>query len=144
MLKKIYQKNKEAIDYLFWGVITTVLNYVLLLILYKMPITGQQINDSEFWLNFYNTLVGVICTLFAFVTNRRFVFHSQSKGIKNYLKELGIFVPGRLGSVFMEDVIMSIGHVYFGISVMIMKIIGEIFVIVFNYVWSKFAVFRKR
>ncbi|MHA8138124.1 GtrA family protein [Lactobacillaceae bacterium Scapto_B20] len=144
MLKKIYQKNKEAIDYLFWGVVTTVLNYVLLLILYKMPVTGQQINNSGFWLNFYNTLVGIICTLFAFVTNRRFVFHSKSKGAKNYFKELGIFVPGRLGSVFMEDVIMSIGHVYFGISVMIMKIIGEIFVIAFNYVWSKFAVFRKR
>ncbi|UQS86405.1 GtrA family protein [Nicoliella spurrieriana] len=144
MLNKIYQKNKEAIDYLFWGVLTTVLNYILFFILSKSPVTGAQINNSGFWLNFYNTLVGIICTLFAFVTNRKFVFHSKSTGLKNYIKELSIFVPGRLGSIVMEDVIMSIGHVYFGVSTLIMKVIGEIFVIVFNYVWSKFAVFRKR
>ena len=105
MLSKIinlYKKNKEVINYLIFGVLTTILNFVIYFILtFKL----FDPNDA-FQLQIVNVICWVICVCFAYLTNRKYVFDSKSDNIK---KELLSFVGARLITLIMDMSIMGIG-----------------------------------
>ncbi|MGQ2282274.1 GtrA family protein [Apilactobacillus kunkeei] len=133
-MKKLWNKYKQVIAYLFWGVLTTVIDIVVALVLYRLlP------NMDVFW----NTLIAWIASvLFAFFTNRKWVFQSQATTAKEYISEMISFFLGRLASLILEEIILIIG-----VSIIsqnnfdLLKIFGQIIVIIFNYFWSKFVVF---
>lgn len=139
MLKKIvnlYKKYKEIINYLIFGVLTTIISLAVYYFL-----TFTIINpENAFLLQVANIISWIAGVLFAYFTNRKYVFDSKNE---NKLKEFGSFVGARLITLFMDMIIM-----YIGVSVLhgndkILKLISQVIVIVSNYLFSKIFVFRK-
>lgn len=139
MIKKIYGKYKEIIDYLFWGGVAFVLSIVLYWVF--IEICGWK--DL-----FANIIDWIICVLFTYETNRIFVFKSKVKGIKARGKEFVEFVAARLFTLILEEIIIFIGGTLMGydrgLGAMVVKFIGQFVVIVTNYLLSKLWIFRKK
>ena len=131
--------NKETIAHLvayaFWGVMTTVVNIAVFFALRTFFTTPMLAANFAAW---------VVAVLFAFVTNRRFVFSSSERGPLSIAKELFLFISSRAFSGFLDMALMfalvdAIGFAEFPVKVAVNGI-----VIVVNYLTSRFFVFRKK
>lgn len=100
MIKWI-KERWEVLSYLFFGVMTTLLNIVLYALFNKL--FGYEAANS--W---GNVLDNFLCILFAYATNRTFVFASKTKG-KEAFAEFGKFFVCRLGTMILDAVIMVVG-----------------------------------
>ena len=98
---KIFKKHWEVISYLIFGVLTTLLNIVLYALFSRL--FGYTAANS--W---GNVLDNILCILFAYATNRAFVFRSKTTG-KAMAKEFGTFVTCRLGTMVLDAAIMIVG-----------------------------------
>ena len=99
MMKNWFIKHREVLAYLIFGVLTTLLNIVLYALFSRL--FGYEAANS--W---GNVLDNVICILFAYVTNRAFVFRSRTQG-REMAKEFGAFVrilPGIDGLVHISEI----------------------------------------
>ena len=99
-MKNWFIKHREVLAYLVFGVLTTLLNIVLYALFSRL--FGYEAANS--W---GNVLDNVICILFAYVTNRAFVFASRTQG-REALKEFGAFVTCRLGTMLLDTAIMLV------------------------------------
>ena len=81
--------------------------------------------------------------LFAFVTNKLFVFESKSREPRLVLRELGSFVLARLISGGVDLGIMLVGVDVLHIDSLIVKIVSNVIVVIMNYIASKFFIFKK-
>lgn len=95
------KKHWEVLSYLIFGVLTTLLNIVLYALFNKL--FGYTAANS--W---GNVLDNVLCILFAYATNRAFVFRSRTRG-RAAFSEFGKFVTCRLGTLVLDAVIMMVG-----------------------------------
>ena len=95
------KKHWEVLSYLIFGVLTTLLNIVL----YALFNTLFGYEAANSW---GNVLDNVLCILFAYATNRAFVFQSRTKG-REAAAEFGKFVSCRLGTLVLDAVIMMVG-----------------------------------
>ena len=134
MIKKLIETYKEIISYLFFGVCTTVVNFVIYFACTNLLDLNYLLANALSW-------VGAVA--FAYVTNRIWVFKSKNKGIRAIFKEITAFVGCRLLSGVMDMLIMFVGVDLMGISDGITKLITQIVVVVLNYVFSKLIIFRK-
>lgn len=98
---KFFKKHWEVLSYLIFGVLTTLLNILLYALFNKL--FGYTAANS--W---GNVLDNALCILFAYCTNRAFVFRSRTTG-KAMAKEFGTFVTCRLGTMVLDAVIMIVG-----------------------------------
>ena len=98
---KFFKKHWEVLSYLIFGVLTTLLNIVLYALFSRL--FGYTAANS--W---GNVLDNALCILFAYCTNRAFVFRSRTTG-KAMAKEFGTFVTCRLGTMVLDAVIMIVG-----------------------------------
>ena len=98
---KFFKKHWEVLSYLIFGVLTTLLNIVLYALFSQL--FGYTAANS--W---GNVLDNALCILFAYCTNRAFVFRSKTTG-KAMAKEFGTFVTCRLGTMVLDAVIMIVG-----------------------------------
>ena len=98
---KFFKKHWEVLSYLIFGVLTTLLNIVLYALFNKL--FGYTAANS--W---GNVLDNILCILFAYATNRAFVFRSRTQG-REMAKEFGAFVTCRLGTLVLDAVIMMVG-----------------------------------
>ena len=135
LLKKVL--NKEVIMYLIFGVLTTV---VSLLVYYGLILTLLN-PENAVQLQIANIISWIAGVIFAYITNRKFVFESSEK---NKLKEVSKFVTSRLGTLILDMVIMFIGVTVLKFNDKIIKIISQVLVIIGNYVLSKLFVFKKK
>lgn len=126
--------NKETISYIFFGILTTLVNYAVFYVFYHFTNIDTLI---------YNTLAWIISVLFAFITNKLFVFSSKSFAFDRVLKEFVTFVTARLLSLFFETVFMAVTIKFLHMNELLSKIICSIFVVIFNYFASKFLIFNK-
>ena len=131
----IYDKYKDIIYYLIFGVLTTV---VSLTVYYFFTLAILNPNDP-FLLQIANILSWIAGVLFAYFTNRRYVFNSN--GSKK--KEISKFVLARLITLGMDMLIMFVGVTIMGGNDKFIKILSQFIVIVSNYLFSKILVFRK-
>ena len=97
---KIFKKHWEVISYLIFGVLTTLLNIVLYALFNRL--FGYTAANS--W---GNVLDNILCILFAYATNRAFVFNSKTRG-RAMAKEFGAFVTCRLGTMLLDTAIMLV------------------------------------
>ena len=134
MIKKLIETYKEIISYLFFGVCTTVVNFVIYFACTNLLDLNYLLANALSW-------VGAVA--FAYVTNRIWVFKSKNKGIRAIFKEITAFVGCRLLSGVMDMLIMFVGVDLMGISDGITKLITQVVVVVLNYVFSKLIIFRK-
>ena len=98
---KFFKKHWEVLSYLIFGVLTTLLNIVLYALFSQL--FGYTAANS--W---GNVLDNALCILFAYCTNRAFVFRSRTTG-KAMAKEFGTFVTCRLGTMVLDAAIMIVG-----------------------------------
>ena len=124
-------KIKEAVNYLIVGVLTTVVSIVSYNI-FRFVISNYLICTILSW---------VVAVLFAYITNRTFVFHSKEK---NIIKEFIEFIFSRLLSLLAEVAIMYVLVDFLTIGDRISKLIVQVIIIILNYVFSKLFVFKSK
>ena len=128
-----YNKIKEVIWYGFFGVLTTLVNIISFYFLDK---TGMNV-----YLN--NFIAWFLSVLFAFITNKLYVFNSKSLDKKVVIKEICSFFFFRILSLGIDMAGMYICISLLNIGKMISKIIMNVIVIVANYIFSKIFIFKK-
>lgn len=129
--------KSEAFRYLFIGGCTTLVN----LVVFSILTYGTALGDSDWGITVSNVISIVISILFAYVTNKLFVFHSKTDSFMELLFEMGKFVGARLATLVIE-----VGGVWLAVSVigqdkMIGKLETQVLVVIGNYFISKFLVF---
>lgn len=135
-IKDIYLKYKEIVNYLIFGVLTTIVSLTSYYILTYSLLDA----NNEIELQIANVISWIISVIFAYITNRKFVFNSNNEKI---FKEITSFVGSRLITLFMDMFIMYIGVSVLGQNDKIFKLISQVIVIVGNYLFSKIFVFKK-
>ena len=133
-MKKLFVKYKDILTYLLFGVLTTVVNYLVYLPCYNL---------LEWSAGFSNVLAWVIAVAFAFVTNKPFVFKSHDWSWKTVGPELTKFVGCRVGSGVLETLILLLCVDWLQWNGNVWKLVTAVLVIILNYVGSKFLVFKK-
>lgn len=138
-MKKLYEKYKEIILYIVFGVLTTVINIVVYQLLFN--VMGEVIVPT--------TIGWVLSVLFAFITNKLFVFESKSFKAGTLIREILTFFAARLASYFIDLGIVWLTVEYLGwdyaiLGFQVWKIISNVIVIIVNYVLSKLVIFKKK
>ena len=135
-IKNLFQKYREIIMYLIFGVLTTVVS----LVTYYLLVYTILNPNNAFELQIANIISWIAGVIFAYVTNRSVVFQSKNQ---NKIKEATNFVLARVVTLAMDMIIMFIGVTLLHGNDKILKLISQVVVIVSNYVFSKLFVFKK-
>lgn len=130
---ELYKKYREIFWYLVFGVLTTLVN-VGAYYLFAHPLSLSVALST--------VLAWLISVIFAFVTNKLFVFGSKSS--KRLLYEIITFFGARLATGALDFALMLIFVEVLGAPDLLMKIISNIVVIILNFVLSKIIVFRRQ
>ncbi|KRK40206.1 GtrA family protein [Loigolactobacillus bifermentans] len=132
---KLFKQYYRVISYLFFGVLTTVINIGVFAALQLLTAWNYQVETVIAWF---------LSVLFAYITNKLWVFSSHTTGLKAFFTEMSSFFFFRLLSLVMELVIMWIGVSLLKQNAIVVKVVDNVVVIVANYVFSKVFIFRKR
>lgn len=135
-IKELYLKYKEVINYLIFGVLTTVVS----LVIYYISVFTFLNPEDAIQLQIANIISWIAGVTFAYFTNRKFVFESKEK---NKVKEAGKFVLARATTLVMDMLIMWLGVTVLYLNDKIIKLISQVVIIVSNYIFSKLFVFKK-
>ena len=135
MENKLVKKflTKEVILYAVFGVLTTLVNIVS----FSIMTYFFHINDE-----LANNIAIVLAVLFAYVTNKDLVFHSQASGFGEKFVEFCRFILGRLVTMFIESIGGSLLFKYAPIPTIVSKCIITVVVIILNFFISKFFAFK--
>lgn len=158
MKLKIFQLifNYEMITYIFYGVMTTVVNFVAFALCCMFMGISTSV-DVDFFAAFSssdmlmqmmmpliaNLIAWVIALLFAFFTNKFIVFGSRDTSPKKMLYEFGTFTLARLFSFVCEELILFVAPMI-RLNLLIAKIIAAVLVVIMNYVFSKLFIFKNK
>ena len=132
LTKRIYNKYRTLILYVIMGGLTTVINAVFYWFFSK--ITGNVAATAIAWF---------IAVIFAFLTNKFFVFESRSMKCERFLREFFLFIGCRLFSGGVDLSFMYITVDLLGLHGVLMKIISDVFITIINFVGSRFFIFKK-
>ena len=138
-IKKLYSNYKEIVNYLIIGVLTTVVSLASFYLIRIFVFT----NDSQFDIQLANVISWVLAVLFAFVTNKKYVFESKSTGYQKFLEMIKFYVS-RLTTLGVEMFVMWFLTSPLKVDDMIAKIIVQFIIVILNYVFSKLFVFKKK
>ncbi len=128
-----YHKYKEGLLYLFFGGCTTLVNIISFVVLRQFHITVYVSNAIAWFLS----------VLFAFFTNKIFVFESRGKSLKKSIQEGVSFFGFRVLSLLFDMGIMYVFIDLLSCGEFISKVVSNVFVIIINYVFSKVFIFKK-
>ena len=137
---KLLKKYKQEVLYLVFGVVATVVNWIVYSLLVTLFNCGITISNAIAWL---------VAVIVAFITNKIYVFESHSRDFKTLIKEIFGFFMSRLSTgvldVFLPTLLILIGinGSFLSIEGFYAKIIVNVIVIILNYVLSKVFVFKK-
>lgn len=134
-IKGLYLNYKEVINYLIFGGLTTIVNFVAYCIFARLIGIDEVVSSGLSW---------VVSVIFAYVTNKIFVFDSKTETKKDLIKECVSFFLARIVSGITCDVgTFALMVKVFHINDILSKIVTQVMVVVVNYLFSKFIVFRK-
>ena len=131
----LYKQHEEGLSYLIFGFLTFVLNYVLYFLFESLLGIDYMISTALSW---------VLTVIFAYWTNRTFVFKSKNTGIFNLLKEFAAFIGARVATEVIELLFMYLTVDLVGMNSYAAKLIGQMLVIVSNYFLSKLWIFKEK
>lgn len=134
-IKDLMTKHWDIISYLFFGVLTTIVNYVVYLPFYNLWGMSAVVSNGIAW---------VVAVAFAYLTNKPFVFRSHDWSAKTVIPELSKFVSCRIGSGLAETVILFLAVDLMGWNGNIWKLLTNVLVVILNYIGSKFLVFKNK
>ena len=165
-LRALYERYKEIILYLIFGVLTTAVGWgVYFIVMYAgRAIFSISVDDvtNERYIALYlaaQIIQWVAAVLFAFFTNRAYVFSDGKRG--SIPRQLVVFAGGRVASFLLDLVVTYFGTLAlaallpalssvlfigreWNVNEILAKIVAAVIVIVTNYFFSKFLVFRKK
>ena len=133
-LKQLWKKHKELILYVFFGGCTTLINiisYFACRELMYLPVVPADV------------LAWVVSVIFAYVTNKLFVFESKSWRLMLVLKDGAAFLAARVFSLGLDVAMLYVTVTVLGWWELPMKVLANVVVIVINYIFSKWIIFRK-
>lgn len=137
MIKQLWEKYKHIIAYLFWGVVTTVINLAVFQILSSGIHWNYQLANVIAWF---------VSVLVAYFTNKVWVFGSHYTAVSDFLVEMLRFFFYRALTLVIDIVITFIGISVLGfkdpMGQFIVKVIDNVIVIIANYVFSKWLIFK--
>ena len=131
---KIKYLNRETISYLICGVLTTLVSFASYVLCVHLGLSTVMAN----------TISNVLAILFAYVTNKIFVFQSPSWALNILVPEFLKFCGARLGTFIVETMLLVLLVDVMNLPSILMKGITTILVVVGNYVLSKWMVFTKK
>ena len=133
-IRIIIEQYWDVLAYLFFGVLTTVVNYVVYLPCYNLLGFSAAVSNVIAW---------VVAVAFAYLTNKPWVFKSHDWSRQTVIPELTKFVGCRIGSGALET-----GIIFLTVDLLcwngnVMKLVTSVLVVVLNYIGSKLLVFKK-
>lgn len=128
----LYQKYKEQLLYLFFGALTTVVSLGSFALFTKVIPCDELVANVISWF---------LAVLFAFLTNRTWVF--QSDGSDRFAKQMLSFYLGRVATLLMEEALLLIFVKWLLWDAMLVKLAAQILIVIANYVISKLFIFKK-
>lgn len=126
--------GKEVFFYLLFGGLTTLINIVSYYICAELGASTP----------FATTVAFLLSVLFAYVTNRKFVFESRASAIRPILLEMWKFFSVRIATYFVDLGMMILLVDILTVNKLLSKIAANVVVVILNYVASKLFVFRKK
>ena len=117
-----YKKYKEVLLYLFFGGLTTVSMHM-----------DPMVANIFSW---------ILAVLFAYVTNRIWVFENTAKDVKGIIQEMISFFGGRVATLLMEEAVLYVGIKILFMNSIIVKVFAQVLVVIANYIISKLFVFK--
>lgn len=133
-IRSLIEKYYDILAYLFFGVLTTIVNYVVYLPCYNLAGLSAALSNVIAW---------AAAVVFAYLTNKPFVFRSHDWSAKVVFPELARFVGSRIASGALETGIIFVTVDCLHWNGNVMKLVTSVLVVVLNYVASKLLVFRK-
>lgn len=134
-IRKLIEKYYDVLVYLFFGVLTTAVNYIVYLPCY---------NILQFSAAASNVVAWAVAVVFAYLTNKPFVFKSFDWSAKTVVPELTKFVGSRIASGFLETAIIFVTVDLLQCNGNIMKLLTSVLVVIMNYIISKLLVFKNK
>ena len=130
-----YRAHIEVMRYLVFGVLTTAIN----IIVYSICFYGLKIENLV-----SNIIAWILSVVFAYITNRKYVFDSKANTFKAICIEVFSFFASRLITLGVDEGIMFVTVDKWQWNGLLMKIVSNIIVIILNYIFSKIIIFRKK
>lgn len=131
----IYKEHEEGMNYLIFGFLAFVLNYVLYFLFSSVMHIHYMAATALSW---------VLTVVFAYWTNRTFVFKSRNKSAQSLGREFVAFISARIGTEFLELGLMFVMVTLAGINEYISKFVCQVIVILANYFLSKLWIFKEK
>ena len=135
-IKGLYFNYKEIVNYLVFGGLATLVNFISYYIFARVIGIDEVISSGLSW---------VCAVIFAYITNKIFVFESKTTNKKELVKECVSFFLARIFSGITCDVgTFALMVKVFNINDIFSKIVTQVMVVIVNYVFSKFIVFKNK
>ncbi len=131
----IINKNRQIVLYVVFGIFTTIVNFVVYLILNRQFSVDELLSNSIAWM---------MAVLFAYVVNKVYVFENVNYNLLNLIIEFTKFMSARAFSGVLDMLILWMGVYQLGMYDVLVKIVTSIVVIVSNYLLSKFWIFNEK
>lgn len=130
--RPVYTRYKEQLLYLFFGALTTVISIGVFALFTKVIPCDELVANILSW---------ILAVLFAFLTNRTWVF--QSAAGESFGKQMVSFYLGRVATLLIEEALLLVFVKWLLWDGMIVKIAAQVIIVVLNYVISKLFIFKK-
>lgn len=134
MFMKLLKQYKGIMLYIIFGLGTTTVNMIAYEITYNRTGIPNLVSTIIAW---------VLAVLFAFITNKLFVFDSKSFDSFTLKHEIYTFFGCRLLTGVLDVIIMLVAVDLMLLNATVWKFISNILVIVLNYIASKLVIFKK-
>ena len=131
--KQLFERHKEVILYIVFGVLSTIVSYITLWIPYKLFGVHELISNIISW---------VCAVSFSYATNAKWVFDAQPKNAKEAIRQIGAFAAGRIATLGVDELIMFVFATWLGFNVLVVKLAAQVVVVILNYIISKLFVFK--
>lgn len=133
IIKKLI--NKETILYIIFGVLTTVVNLVVYHFFSNIMKVNYLLSNSIAW---------IMSVIFAYMTNKLYVFKCKSVKIDIIIKEFAKFINCRLTSGIIEIILLFLLVDMLAVNDIISKLVIGVIVVILNFIFSKLFVFKKQ
>lgn len=132
-LKELVIKYREVLLYLIFGGLTTLINIIVFYLVKDVLAIDYRLSNGVAWF---------ASVLFAFITNKYFVFSSTNQSKQQFMKELFLFFWYRLLSLVIDMGMMIVMVSMLKIDALVAKLITQIVIVIMNYVFSKLFIFK--
>ena len=141
-IRELLSRHREVLLYLIFGGLTTLVDWVVSFLLYHL--WGAAIEKTAYLIHVANVLAWVAAVLFAYVTNRRWVFQSPRRGFGPILGEFFSFAGGRVLTLLLQEGFVFVLFDLLSVNKYAVKITAAVLVVIGNYFISKLLVFRSK